>query len=146
MGIGERFMAYAMAFEQTYVDDDWSRLEGYFAPDVVYRTGAGAEVRGRGAVLAYLKGSLDSFDRRCDSRRVSLLAEPLVTDDQVTIEWQGVYELAGAPDAVLRGREQATFRGDAITCLEDTLYDGVAEAFQRWNDEHGHRLADTAAG
>ena len=27
------FMDYAAAFEQTYVDDDWSRLAQYFSED-----------------------------------------------------------------------------------------------------------------
>jgi len=38
-----RFMAYFQDFELTYRDDDWSRLEQYFAPDAVYR------IRGSGA-------------------------------------------------------------------------------------------------
>ncbi|HME70466.1 MAG TPA: hypothetical protein VKM54_11450, partial [Myxococcota bacterium] len=33
----QRFVEYAQAFEKTYVDDDWTRLEPYFAPDAVYR-------------------------------------------------------------------------------------------------------------
>jgi len=32
----DRFIAYALDFERTYQDDDWSRLEPYFAEDVVY--------------------------------------------------------------------------------------------------------------
>lgn len=32
----DRFIAYALDFEQTYDDDDWSRLEHHFAPDAVY--------------------------------------------------------------------------------------------------------------
>jgi hypothetical protein len=34
------FMDYAAAFEQTYIDDDWSRLTRYFSEDASY------EVRG----------------------------------------------------------------------------------------------------
>ncbi len=32
----QRFAAYAADFEKTYQDDDWKRLEGYFAEDAVY--------------------------------------------------------------------------------------------------------------
>src|SRR4030095_10724846 len=35
----QRFGESAQAFEKTYVDDDWTRLEPYFAPDAVYRVG-----------------------------------------------------------------------------------------------------------
>jgi len=140
MEIGERFMAYAMAFEQTFADDDWSRLEQYFTPDAVYRTGAGEEIRGRTAVLAHLRSSLEAFDRRFDSRKVGLLAEPELTADSVTIEWRAVFRLAGAPEVVLSGTERAAFAGGAIARLEDTLADGVEEAVQRWTEEHGQRL------
>ena len=30
------FMDYAAAFEQTYIDDDWSRLTQYFSEDASY--------------------------------------------------------------------------------------------------------------
>ncbi len=33
----EQFLSYAAAFEQTYADDDWRRLEQYFTEDVTYR-------------------------------------------------------------------------------------------------------------
>ena len=33
----ECFAAYAADFEKTFKDDDWSRLERYFAPDATYQ-------------------------------------------------------------------------------------------------------------
>jgi limonene-1,2-epoxide hydrolase len=141
MSIAETFFEYAQAFEKTFKDDDWSRLERYFTPDAIYLPGNGQEMRGRENVLAYLKQSLDTFDRRFDSRRVSLLADPVVTSSQVTIQWQAAYEKQGMPDVVLTGVEEATFEGDAISRLEDTLDDGVAEALETWTSEHGDSLA-----
>ena len=41
MDLIARFLEYAAAFEATYVDDDWSRLERFFAPDVVYAVTGG---------------------------------------------------------------------------------------------------------
>jgi hypothetical protein len=38
----DRFFAYFQDFELTYLDDDWARLEQYFAPDV--STGSRAPV------------------------------------------------------------------------------------------------------
>ena len=34
MSIVDIYLAYAAAFEETFVDDDWSRLERFFAEDV----------------------------------------------------------------------------------------------------------------
>ncbi|MEJ2088255.1 MAG: hypothetical protein P8Y69_07240, partial [Gammaproteobacteria bacterium] len=61
MGIVDRYLAYADAFEQSYEDDDWSRIEQYFTEDAVYDGDPPAE--GRAAVLAKLKGGVDTFDR-----------------------------------------------------------------------------------
>ena len=36
MSIPDRYQAYAEAFEESYVDDDWSRIEQYFTEDAVY--------------------------------------------------------------------------------------------------------------
>ena len=36
MSILDRYLAYADAFELSYADDDWSRLEPYFTPAAVY--------------------------------------------------------------------------------------------------------------
>ena len=33
MGIADRYQAYADAFEESYVDDDWSRIEPFFTED-----------------------------------------------------------------------------------------------------------------
>ena len=54
-----RFLEYASAFEATYVDDEWHRLDAFFAPDVVYRVlgspGWDCVVEGRDAVYAAIR-------------------------------------------------------------------------------------------
>ena len=40
------YLAYAQAFEETYEDGDWSRLDQYFIADAVYLPGDGKEIRG----------------------------------------------------------------------------------------------------
>jgi hypothetical protein len=35
MSIAERYLAYADAFEETFEDDDWSRIEQYFTDGAV---------------------------------------------------------------------------------------------------------------
>ena len=72
MDPAKRFLEYATAFEQTYADDDWSRLEPYFSEDAVYSsTGEaplGGRWQGRRQVLEHLRQSLDALDRRFDER------------------------------------------------------------------------------
>ena len=144
MSIAKIFSEYAQAFERVYENDDWSKLDEFFAPDAVYLPGDGKEVRGRDNILAHLKQSLDSFDRRFDLRRVDLVSEPVVTANQVTIQWRAAYEKRGLPDIVLCGSEEATFEGNAISRLEDSLVDGVEENLQAWIDQYGDTLGISA--
>ena len=67
MSILDRYRAYADAFEVSYEDDDWSRIEPFFTEDAVYE-GDPEDAQGRDAVLAKLKGGVDGFDRNMDSR------------------------------------------------------------------------------
>src|SRR5688572_7105692 len=68
-----RFFAYAQAFEQTFADDDWSRLAQYFEPDAVYEVRNvpfACRIEGRDAIFRGIKKSLDNFDRRFADRRL----------------------------------------------------------------------------
>ena len=54
MSIQERFQSYADAFEETYVDDDWSRIEQFFTEDAVFE----------GDRIARLGGGMDPEAQR----------------------------------------------------------------------------------
>lgn len=140
MSIAKVFFDYAQAFERVFEDDDWSRMGEFFTRDAVYLPGDGREIRGRENVFSHLKQSLDSFDRRFDLRRVDLVSEPVVSEGRVEIQWRAAYEKKGVPDIVLRGSETATFEGNAISRLEDSLDEGVAETLRAWIGEHGDDL------
>ena len=43
MSISDRYRAYAEAFEESYDDNDFSRLEQYFTEDAAYRWGSGPD-------------------------------------------------------------------------------------------------------
>ena len=90
-----RFGEYAADFEKTYEDDDWTRLEDYFAEDVVYSIaglpGAECELRGRSNVLRGIRKSLDGFDRRFAKRTVDLVDAPAVEGSCVTIRAHLLY-------------------------------------------------------
>jgi hypothetical protein len=144
MSIAKVFFDYVEAFERVVHDDDWSKLEGFFAPDAVYRTGSGEEYRGRDAIFAHMKESLDTFDRRFDTRSGDLVSDPVVTGNKVTIHWKVVYTKEGLPDLALIGTEVATFVDDVIALLEDTMDEGIAETAQAWIENHGGTIGISA--
>jgi hypothetical protein len=137
MSIAKVFFDYVEAFERVVHDDDWSKLEEYFAPDAVYLTGDGGEYRGRDAIFAHMKESLDTFDRRFETRRGELVSDPVVAGSRVTIHWKVQYTKEGLPDLVLIGTEVATFVDEVIVQLEDTMDEGIAETAQAWIENHG---------
>ncbi len=137
MGIPERYQAYAQAFEESYEDDDWSRLEQYFTEDAVYE--GDPDARGRDAVLAKLKGGVDAFDRRMDSRTPDFQT-PTVEGNTLTMKWKVTYTKAGAPDLVISGLEEAIFEGDRIKLLRDVFDPEAEKAMGEWMQQHGASL------
>ncbi len=140
MDIGRRFLDYAAAFEKTFEDDEWSRLEDFFTEDAVYAvTGGpplGGRFAGRAALLEQLRKSVDELDRRFDARSVEMLGAPRATAVSISFDWRGTYRLAGHPDLVFGGSERALFEGDRICLLEDTLEAGTDATIQAWMAEH----------
>lgn len=144
MGLTDRFLAYAAAFEESFADDDWSRIEPYFTEGAVYETKAdppfGGVQTGRVAVLAQLKQALDGFDRLFSTRTLELLEGPTGTNGEVWFRWAAVYTLADAPDLRIEGEERVTYDGDRISRLEDTIpADSVARA-TAYMGEHAAKL------
>ena len=137
MSIADRFQAYAAAFEESYVDDDWSRIAPYFTADAVYE--ADGEARGRQAVLDRLKGGVDGFDRRMDTRTLDF-DPPQVEGDTVTIKWRVRYTKAGLPDLHISGIETATFEGDQIARLVDIFDPEAQKNMEQWTAQHGAAL------
>ena len=132
----ERFLAYAAAFEQTYADDDWSRIEPFFTEDAVYTVSLGPPLggcwEGRVAVIDHLREGVEGLDRRFDTRRVEIVGAPSAGDNFVFFEWQGTYSKAGCPDLVFGGTERASFEGDRIRLLEDEMAEGSDTTIQEW--------------
>jgi hypothetical protein len=137
MSILDRYRAYADAFEESLVDDDWARIEPYFTEAAVYE--GDPDARGRDAVLAKLKGGVDAFDRRMDSRTPDFQT-PSVDGDTLTMKWKVTYTKAGRPDLVISGIETAIFEGDRIALLRDTFDPAAEKAMGQWMAEHGAAL------
>jgi hypothetical protein len=138
MSILDRYQAYADAFEVSYEDDDWSHIEPYFTEDAVYE-GDPEDAQGRDAVLAKLKGGVDGFDRKMDSRTPDF-NPPTVDGDTLRMEWSVTYTKADAPDLVISGVETATFEGDRIARLRDDFDPEAQKAMGEWMAAHGALL------
>ena len=125
----KRFIEYAAAFEQAFADDDWARLEPYFATDAIYAVTGGAPLggrwEGRKQVLERLRESVNELDRKFDERRVEPVGTPKIGANSFEMSWRGTYRKAGCPDLVFEGTERATFEEDRILLLEDTIEDGA---------------------
>ncbi len=138
MGIEDRFAAYYDAFEESYEDDDWSRIEPYFTEDAAYEAGPD-DARGRDAVLAKLEGSVGSFDRKMDTR-TPIFQTPTVEGDTLTVRWEVQYTKAGCPDLTISGTETAVFEGDRIKLLRDDFDPEAQKAMGEWMAAHGSKL------
>jgi hypothetical protein len=137
MDIKARYLAYADAFEKTYVDGDWSRIIEYFTPDAVYE--GEPEARGREAVLARLKNAIGTFDQRMDSRTPAF-ETPTVNGNTLTMHWTVTYTKAGLPPLAISGIETAVFNGDKIAILRDDLDPATQQAMKDWMSQHGVAL------
>ncbi len=139
----ESFIAYANAFEETFIDDDWSRLERYFAEDAIYEVVGGAmacRIQGRPAIFAGLKKSLDGFDRRVDGRVVQVTSEPKVAEDSVSLQWSVTYSKEGAPDYVLEGSSRARYVDGLIVELVDSYGPEADETARGWMSKYAPEL------
>src|SRR5262245_14090612 len=141
MGMIDRYLVYAAAFEEAYASDNWSKLEPFFTEDAVYEFIApapiGGKYEGRVAVLAQFKNSVNSLDRCFDSRAVEVLEGPNEKDGTVWVRWAGIYTLAGAPNCRIEGEERAVFAGDCIRRLVDSLTDAEAGRLGAYFAQHG---------
>lgn len=139
----QHFMTYAIAFEETYEDDDWSRIEPFFADDATYEVRAsafGCRLVGPPAIVAGIKKSLDGFDRRLDSRAVEVTAAPRTEGDTVTVDWAASYARAGAPNLRFEGRSQATVRDGRIVALVDEYTPEESGRMVAWLAAHAPEL------
>jgi hypothetical protein len=144
MNIKDRFLEYADAFEITYEDNDWSRLESFFTEGAVYETLPielfGESASSLAAVMAKLEGSINGLDRLMDTRVVEL-TPPITEGDTVRTNWTASYSKSGLPDLKIGGIEYARFEGDRIALLRDELDPGTEGELASWLAQHGESLS-----
>jgi hypothetical protein len=123
MSLVERYLAYAVAFEQAYHSDDWTAVAAFFTEDAVYDVPLdpplGGHFEGRAAILAYFKEILDRLDRRFETRKGAILEGPRADGESVWMRGRVVYGAVGVPDALVELEEVAHFEGDRIRRLAD---------------------------
>ena len=137
MSILDRYQAYAEAFEQSYADDDWTRIAQYFTENAVYA--GDPDARGRDSVLAKLKNGVDAFDRRMDSRTPDFQT-PTVEGNTLTMKWTVTYTKSGCPNLAISGVETAEFEGDRIALLRDDFDPEAQKGMGEWMAQHGAKL------
>lgn len=142
------FMDYAAAFEETYIDDDWSRLTPFFAEDASYEVRGGplaCKISGRDAVFAGLKKSLDTLDRRCSDRKIDVTEAPNIsaTDDghELSVAWYVNYQYGDAPSVGFPGRSVATIANGVIVNLRDEYSDEEMKPLKDWLRQYGEGLS-----
>ena len=138
MDILNRFQSYAEAFELTYEDDNWSRLEEYFTQDAVYQCGP-EDAIGRKAVLLKLQSSVNALDRKMDSRRLDFQT-PTLEGRTLTAAWTVTYTKTGKPNLVLSGVETAIFEGNRIKILRDEFTQKTEKSMGEWMAKYGAML------
>ncbi len=138
------FSEYAMAFEETYIDDDWSRLRKYFSDDASYEVRGGplaCEIHGVDAILAGLKKSVDGLDRQCDDRKVELTGAPARQEDgDWAVDWYASYTRGDSPRGGFAGRSVFRVADGVIVMLRDEYTDSAMEKFMPWAAEYGADL------
>lgn len=145
----ERFFAYMQAFELAWMTDDWSGLGDFFTPDATYDPvdagpfGGGG--RGRDGVVAALRASTSTIDRRFDARVPEVLDGPRTRDGGVYMRYRLGLRRAGVPEFFSIGDHVATFAGGRIRSIVDRPEPGTAAKLAAYLETHGARLRPAGA-
>jgi steroid delta-isomerase-like uncharacterized protein len=144
MGDVERFVEYALAFEEVLGSDDWSRLDAYFTEDAErdVKGGGPLAVRsfGRTAVIDDLHRGVDELDRRFDERVPEVLSGPTLREGAIWIEWRLNLHRAGLPKLVVEGSHGAWYRDGRICRIHEEVSDAFGASVAAYLERHGAAL------
>ena len=126
----ERFLQYAVAFEDVYRSRSFSDLEEHFTEDAVYEiSGSGLAPQrhaGRDAVLRYLEWITEAFDLRFARCQLLRVSGPEECDGVIEVSGIAVYTLDSGERSHLSMSEAAHYEGDRISRLVDSVSPGGA--------------------
>ena len=140
----EQLAAYAVAFEQTFADDDWRRLAAHFAPDAEREVLGGGMLAyhsvGRAEVLSDLQRNVADMDRRFDLRVPEITAGPEERDGAAWMDWRLTFRRAGLPDLLVEGRHGTWHRDGVIVRIEEHVSDAHGAAVEAYLAKHAAAL------
>jgi hypothetical protein len=135
-----RFMDYARAFEIAFLTGDWTHIEPFFAPDALHHVASGPPLalhdRGRDAVVAGLRASVDGMDRRFDARIPEILEGPVPREDGVFMRFGLTLVRAGLPDLHLEGDHLTRYRDGLIARIDERIPEESAAAVRSHLERH----------
>jgi ketosteroid isomerase-like protein len=140
----ERFVEYALAFEEVLGSDDWSRLEPFFTEDAErdVKGGGPLAVRsfGRVAVIDDLHRGVDELDRRFDERVPEVLSGPTLREGAIWIEWRLNLHRAGLPKLVVEGSHGTWYRDGRICRIHEEVSDACGATVAAYLEQHAAAL------
>ena len=142
MSLIQQFIEQRAAFERTYEDGNWMRLEPYFSDDLVYEVmnmPFHCVIRERAAVIAGLRRSIERFDRLC--QRTVGLGSMIFQEGNNVLVHSGIRFQRGESPPLQSGLwEIATYRDGRIERLIDIYDPGERAKHERWKAEWGDGL------
>lgn len=141
----ERFYGYVRAFEVAYLADVWSGVADCFHPEarhVVPNAGPvlATDDRGRDAVIAGLRASVNALDRRFDARLVELVAGPELRPEGIWMRFGVTLRRAGLTELRFEGDHLAVYDDGRIALLEETIEPGEGARVDAFLREHDAAL------
>jgi len=144
-----RFSEYVRDFELAWLTGEWQRLEPHFTPDARHRVPGCAPLacddRGRRAVVAGLRRSVEVLDRRFDARIAEILEGPTERDGGLWMRFGLRFERHGLPALTFAGDHLAVYDGAAIARLDERLEDGADARVAEYLERHAAALRPEAA-
>jgi hypothetical protein len=142
MNLIDHFNSFAAAFEACVIDDRWDPLGDYFTEQATYWNVGGPDpvIKGRLAIIDYLRNDVTNNDRRFDTRTLKAISEPTVDGNKLSRHWRCTYTMAGAPDLVVEGEARYLFEGELISSLEEEITPDSMQRYAEWMEQFSTRL------
>lgn len=142
MDLISRFIEQRSAFEQSYKDDDWSRLVAFYDEDAVYEVMAmpfHCVVKGRTSILNGFQKAVTNFDRHCertvwDNPKVSVEGTNVVVVSGITMTH------GDSPPIHTALTEITTYQDDRIVRMIDLYAPDESAKYEAWMQNWGAGL------
>jgi hypothetical protein len=145
----ERFMEYALAFEQAFWAEAWEGLLPFFAEDARHIVQAGGALaihdRGRAAVVDGLRRSVLGIDRRFDARIPEILDGPRTQGGGIWMRFAVAFRRMGLPELRFEGEHLTRYEGGRIVSIEERPEAGAGERVAAYLAAHDAALRPVAA-